>query len=230
LLSAALLGAALLPAGQGVCRAEDCKHCPPPYYHCQEAPPCIKFMHACPRPVCPPCNSDFFGYYPTCWRIWPAGQSNCPVTQPPWVPVPPSFATPANPFGLHALAGAVLPAPEAVGTETSPAPRPTPIPPPAPESHTNPPAVPAPELKPVPPVTLAPVEPRLTLPVTPTPVEPPPNPPPTPAPVEPVSPHSESNLWHPARRPQQDLKQIVPAKLELESEVSEVPPPPPRPW
>jgi hypothetical protein len=127
LLGAALLLApALLPAWQEVCRADDCKHCPPPYYHCQEAPPCIKFKHACPRPVCPPCNSDFFGYYPTCWRIWPAGQSNCPVTQPPWVPVPPSFATPGNPFGLHGLTGALVLPPEGPGLEVAPAPRTTP--------------------------------------------------------------------------------------------------------
>jgi len=127
LLPAFLLGAALLPIGQGVCRADDdCRHCPPPYYHCQEAPPCIKFKHACPRPVCPPCNSDFFGYYPTCWRIWPAGQSNCPVTQPPWAPAPPSFATPANPFGLRPMTGpSVLPPGEGTGTETAPAPRTT---------------------------------------------------------------------------------------------------------
>ena len=29
------------------------------------------------------------------------------MTQPPWVPVPPSFATPANPFGLHDMTGNV---------------------------------------------------------------------------------------------------------------------------
>jgi len=67
LLPAALLGAALLPAGQGVCRADDCRHCPPPYYHCQEGPPKIKFKQGCPRPVVHPCDtSDFYGYYPTC--------------------------------------------------------------------------------------------------------------------------------------------------------------------
>jgi hypothetical protein len=126
LVPAVLLGAALLPAGQGVCRADDCKHCPPPYYHCQEAPPCIKFKHACPRPVCPPCDLDFFGYYPTCWRIWPAGQANCPATQPPWVPVPPSFATPANPFGMRAMNGTLgLPGGEGTGTELAPLPRTT---------------------------------------------------------------------------------------------------------
>jgi hypothetical protein len=128
LIPAVLLGAALLSAGQGISQADDCRHCPPPYYHCQEAPPCIKFKHACPRPVCPPCDSPFFGYYPTCWRVWPAGQSNCPATQPPWVPVPPSFATPYNPSGLHGLTGTlVLPPGEGAGTETAPAPR-TPAP------------------------------------------------------------------------------------------------------
>jgi hypothetical protein len=138
------------------------------------------------------------------------------------VPVPPSFATPANPFGQHMLAGAmVLPAPETGATESAPAPRTNLPAAPLPETRANPPSIPAPELKPNPPVMLAPVEPRTTLPAAPPP------------PVEPVlTPQSESNLWHPARRPQpQEQKSVVPAKLELESEVPEVPPPPlVRPW
>jgi hypothetical protein len=34
---------------------------------------------------CPPYSSEFFGYYPTCWRLWPAGWTNCPGAA---VPVP----------------------------------------------------------------------------------------------------------------------------------------------
>ncbi len=62
------------------CSSSSCKtaRCPPPYVHHQEGPPCIKFKCVCPRPVCPPCTSPFYGYYPTCWRSWPAGVAVCP--------------------------------------------------------------------------------------------------------------------------------------------------------
>lgn len=62
------------------------KDCPPPYVHCQEKGPRIKFKCGCPRPVCPPCDSPWFGYYPTCWSPWGAGSPNCPTQNPPWVP------------------------------------------------------------------------------------------------------------------------------------------------
>jgi hypothetical protein len=71
--------------------------CPPPYCHHQEGPPRIKFKCGCPRPVCPPCDSEFFGYYPTCWRPW-GMVSNCPDIYPPWVPKPP----PGPPPGVYA--------------------------------------------------------------------------------------------------------------------------------
>lgn len=64
------------------------KDCPPPYVHHQEGPPKVKFKCGCPRPVCPPCDSKFFGYYPTCWSPWGAGCPNCPTMNPPWVPPP----------------------------------------------------------------------------------------------------------------------------------------------
>jgi hypothetical protein len=35
-----------------------------------EKGPRIKFKCGCPRPVCPPCDSPWFGYYPTCWSPW----------------------------------------------------------------------------------------------------------------------------------------------------------------
>jgi hypothetical protein len=38
-------------------------------------------------PCCQPSNavfySEFFGYYPTCWRQWPGGQPLCPGQHPP---------------------------------------------------------------------------------------------------------------------------------------------------
>src|SRR4051812_47421737 len=45
--------------------------CPPPFIHFFENPPCIKYKHACPRPVCDPCNLPHYGYYQTCWQPWP---------------------------------------------------------------------------------------------------------------------------------------------------------------
>ena len=47
--------------------------CPPPFCHVSEGPPCLKFKHGCPRPVCDPCKLEHFGYYPTCWSPWPYG-------------------------------------------------------------------------------------------------------------------------------------------------------------
>ncbi len=122
-----LAGPALL--GAGPARAEDCcsHHCPPPYVHCMERPPCIKFKCACPRPVCPPCDSPFFGYYPTCWRCFPGNWSNCPERNPPWVAVAPGVYPPGS-----AAPGATMPpadSPEATapelmleGQEVAPAP------------------------------------------------------------------------------------------------------------
>jgi len=83
-----LLGVAVAGGAGSVCRAGDDCPCPTPYCHKMERPPCIKFKCMCPRPVCPPYCSEFFGYYPTCWRQWPAGWSNCPERCPPWVPGP----------------------------------------------------------------------------------------------------------------------------------------------
>src|SRR5262249_1026174 len=58
--------------------------CPPPYVHCFEGPPRIKFKHACPKPVCGPCEIQHYGYYPTCWRPfpWPPDYTCCPTPQP----------------------------------------------------------------------------------------------------------------------------------------------------
>lgn len=60
------------------------KHCPPPFQHCQEGPPCIKVRTGCPKPVCDPCKYEHYGYYQTCWRRWPfpPDWSHCPCPPP----------------------------------------------------------------------------------------------------------------------------------------------------
>jgi hypothetical protein len=69
--------------------------CCPCYVHHSEGPPRIWWHLECGRPVCPPCDSEFYGYYPTCWRAWNVC-ANC-NGDPPWVPqapVPPLGAAP----------------------------------------------------------------------------------------------------------------------------------------
>jgi hypothetical protein len=85
-LTALLFGgvAALGLVPTGARAGGDCG-CPPPYVHYQERPPRLKFKCACPQPVCPPYCAEFWGYYPTCWRQWPANQANCPERCPAWV-------------------------------------------------------------------------------------------------------------------------------------------------
>jgi len=58
--------------------------CPPPFVHCQEGPPRLKFKCACPKPVCDPCNLEHYGYYQTCWRPWsfPPDARHCPEALP----------------------------------------------------------------------------------------------------------------------------------------------------
>jgi len=85
----AVAPALLLAFGPGRCQAWP--WCCPTYHHHAEGPPCICFHPECGRPVCPPCDSEFYGYYPTCWRAWNVCP-NCPYRDPPWVPqgpVPP---------------------------------------------------------------------------------------------------------------------------------------------
>ena len=60
-----------------------CQQCPPPYVHCQEGPPRLKFKLVCPKPVCGPCDLKNYGYYPTCWSQWPnqPNYGHCPTPQ-----------------------------------------------------------------------------------------------------------------------------------------------------
>ena len=90
----AVLGA---PCGSPHCHRQDC---PPPYTHCMEGPPKIKFKKGCPRPVCPPaCETPNWGYFQPCWRPWPwpPDWSHCPY------PVPAAVVTPPPP-GMVPLA------------------------------------------------------------------------------------------------------------------------------
>jgi hypothetical protein len=73
--------------------AGECCNCPT-YVFCRPKPPKIKYQCVCPKPLCPGCQFEHFGYYPTCWRSWPypPDYSYCPV--------PPTIATaPCGPTG-----------------------------------------------------------------------------------------------------------------------------------
>jgi hypothetical protein len=64
-----------------------CHHlfCGPPYRHCVEGPPHLRFKCGCPLPVCPPnCDTPNWGYYQPCWNPWPwpPDWSHCPVRPP----------------------------------------------------------------------------------------------------------------------------------------------------
>lgn len=43
--------------------------------------PCIRYKCICPKPVCPCCPIENFGYFPTCWQPWPFPPyyGHCPV-------------------------------------------------------------------------------------------------------------------------------------------------------
>jgi hypothetical protein len=83
-LALALLG------GPGIALADPgCDSCPWPiccghYSFCLEGGPRIKFHRTCPKPVCPPCDLEHWGYYETCWRAWPfpPDWTHCPVPPP----------------------------------------------------------------------------------------------------------------------------------------------------
>jgi hypothetical protein len=126
LLLGALLAVSVLGTATGL-RAGDCdgccnnRHCPGPYVHCMERPPCIKFKCTCPKPVCPPCDADFWGYYPTCWRRWPAMFPNCPERNPPWVAVAPP-GVPAGFSNSLLPRGESAPAMPGTGSPTMPRP------------------------------------------------------------------------------------------------------------
>jgi len=124
LLSIPLL---LTLAGQPVALAQEpcgeaCSHhhCPPPYVHCTEGPPRIKFKCACPKPVCPPdCDTPGWGYFEPCWRPWPwqRNYAHCPV------PTPAALAAPCGP-GCGDGSPYVTPALPAAGMPGEPVPPP----------------------------------------------------------------------------------------------------------
>jgi hypothetical protein len=101
-------------------------HCPHPFCHTQEGPPCIHYKCGCPRPVCDPCNLPHYGYFQPCWKPWPYGPdwSHCPELPPAALvypgPLPPHQTPPTSePDYLPKSKPGVLP-----GTETLPPPLP----------------------------------------------------------------------------------------------------------
>lgn len=58
--------------------------CPPAFRHILEGFPNISFKRGCPKPICPPCELERWGYHETCWRRWPwpPNWSHCPVPPP----------------------------------------------------------------------------------------------------------------------------------------------------
>jgi hypothetical protein len=97
-------GCASCGAGGG-CVTPATHNCPPKFCHIYEGPPCIKFKHGCPKPVCDPCNLPHAGYYATCWRSWAYAPDwshcSCPPPSlqvvPPPPPMPPSVYAPTAP-------------------------------------------------------------------------------------------------------------------------------------
>jgi hypothetical protein len=107
-------GACFGTPNTGSCGTQFCQshHCPPPYQHCVEGPPCIHWKCGCPRPVCNPCDLPHWGYYDKCWTPWPfpPNWTHCPT------PPPAAFVTlnpmvhpnmPAQPPRLPNSSGAV---------------------------------------------------------------------------------------------------------------------------
>jgi hypothetical protein len=116
-----LLSSAGQPAvlAQQVC-GEACPrhHCPPPYVHCTESPPCIKFKCAYPKPVCPPdWDTPGWGYFEPSWRPWPwqRNHAHCPV------PTPAALAAPCG-AGNAETGPYVTPALPAAGEPVPPRP------------------------------------------------------------------------------------------------------------
>lgn len=78
-------------SGQGNCQSCQWLHCPPPYRHCQEKPPCILWHCGCPHPICNPCDLPHWGHYETCWYPWPFPATQC-------IPPSPASLVTLNPF------------------------------------------------------------------------------------------------------------------------------------
>jgi hypothetical protein len=104
------------------------RHCCPPCFRWwQEGPPKLHFKCACPRPVCPPCQLEHWGYFETCWRAWPfpPDWSHCPTPPAaahiegmlpgmPYAAEPPQSSAPGATPGRAVPPGSELPAPRQV--------------------------------------------------------------------------------------------------------------------
>jgi hypothetical protein len=58
-----------------------CLPCPCWYKWCAEGGPRIHIKCGCPKPICPPCSLEHYGYFEPCWRPWPfpPDWSHCPA-------------------------------------------------------------------------------------------------------------------------------------------------------
>lgn len=54
------------------------------------------WLHKPKRPVCPPVHAGFFGYYPTCWRVWPSEWEQYRLSQCGAPGLPPEFKPPTT--------------------------------------------------------------------------------------------------------------------------------------
>jgi hypothetical protein len=100
--------------------------CCPCYVHHSEGPPHLWWHLECGRPVCPPCDSEFYGYYPTCWRAMNVCP-NCPNGDPPWIPQKPVPPVANNPYPMYypeEAAPQTRPQQGAPSREGSPSPKP----------------------------------------------------------------------------------------------------------
>ena len=90
------------------------ERCPPPFVHWQEGPPRIRYKHACPRPVCNPCDLPHFGYFQPRWRPWPfpPGWSHCPEMPPIATIYPGPLPATAVPVPTEPEPTPIIPAPD----------------------------------------------------------------------------------------------------------------------
>ncbi len=87
-----VLTAVSRPAGAGEC------HCPTTVF-CRPKEPRIKYKNVCPKPICPACEMENYGFYPTCWHPWPF-PPNYAHCEGPAIAPPPGAALPPGPLPM----------------------------------------------------------------------------------------------------------------------------------
>jgi hypothetical protein len=107
-------------------------HCPPAFHYRPEGAPNICWGHACPRPICPPCELPHWGFYETCWNPWPfpPNWTHCPTPPPaafvtlnPLVHPSMPPVTPRNTFDSPQSGGAPMTLPPGNGADDLHTPR-----------------------------------------------------------------------------------------------------------